>query len=257
METKLNMKKGFVDREGRFFDHVLSIDYKEVGPLTEINLSHNDYIYDFYGDMDNIIKYIYRSKIDPNVCVRYYGDYGYALMPYSDGIFLHEDDMRMVDALQRRQSLVKKTVFPFGVLTCNNKIVGQLSYYVDNATTLLDFVKSGKCSKMNLLLIYKELVTVLKEMIDADICYSDVHGKNVMVDNTSNKPLLIDFDSAYVYFGRSICLSTAIGNYIDMVNKFNAMLGLDTDLGVWKKPESYDSAYDQACSMIRKLENKR
>lgn len=78
--------------------------------------------------MDNIIKYIYRSKIDPNVCVRYYGDYGYALMPYSDGIYLHEDDMRMVDALQKRQSLVKKIVFPFGVLTCNNKIL--VNYHI-------------------------------------------------------------------------------------------------------------------------------
>lgn len=188
------------------------IDYynREYKGLKELAFKRNESIYCLgkttntnYRE-DHRGTFILRNKDNPNVAYKI--DEGAVNYQNFDNFqwssFISEP--RFIFELQKRQSLIKRTDFPTGIVTVDHYCIGEEIPYYNNAITLTEFTKLEKNKFLLPTDLYLNLLESLKELADNNIYYCDIHNKNFVVfnDEKTNKETIkiIDFSSDYVNF---------------------------------------------------------
>ena len=154
--------------------------------------------------------YLFRSLHDKTKALRIYKDFN--LYEY-----VYHDDYKIVSKLQEKQENIKLSKFPTGIITVENKIIGQEIPLYDNSKTIFEYFKDGKMKKRPTQ-FYLEILNILKELCNNDIIYRDVHKRNFLVDNITEIINIIDFESAFLSF------ENLSYNYESMINNFKTYL---------------------------------
>ena len=138
---------------------------------------------------------ICQSTVDENVGYRI--DLGYNNM-FTD----IQSSARTINYLQSLQPSIKLTEFPYGVITRENRVVGEVMPFYPNSVDILDYI--GATSDKNILSVYKQVLMILKEMHENGILYCDIHGGNFVVNDKSGNPVVraIDFEGIFLSFSR-------------------------------------------------------
>lgn len=115
--------------------------------------------------------------------------------------YLVRHDDYLVSSLQERQKDVLLTDFPTGIVTIEDKIIGQLIPFYEDVVTL------EYAAKRNLINTYEdfldkilEILKIIRELLNAGIIYQDIHSYNFLYNKNTEKLNLIDFDSKYIRF---------------------------------------------------------
>lgn len=129
---------------------------------------------------------------------------------------------------------IKNIDFPIGIVKINDIVVGQIIKYYDNSITLEDFLTKNK--DIDPRPYYLEVLNILEELVENNICYKDVHGRNFMLANNQLK--IIDFTPFRikineVYKGMYYDM---FQNFIGMVNKINKLRD-EENFKIWRLPE--------------------
>lgn len=217
-----NIKKGFVNSKGK--------EYKSIKNI------HFDSTSDLYGNIGSFVcsskeptsdgiengVHIYLDKNNPKLARRIYADYmNYKYTAYNDD--------ELVNLLEKRQKNILLTNFPTGIITIENKVIGQEIPYYGNSETLLFHFEQKNLTKIPTE-IYLEILKILRELLDNGILYKDVHSKNFLIDKDSNVINLIDFDKFLMEFDDDIKYnySTMIENIkFYLIEKLNKIVGLN------------------------------
>lgn len=215
--------------------------------ITETKYEPSDFI-DMSYNLSNGV-YIYRDFNNPKIGYRIYKEFAdYNFNGYKDDI--------LIEKLQIKQANIKLTKLPIGVVTLDNRIIGQIIPLFENCMTLFDFSKCSK-DKINYVKLYINALNILKELYDNGILYLDIHPKNFMIDGKNNLNL-IDFEFCNIKFSEI--------DKFDMkkfFNLFNSMLKiLNINFGISDLFENYISTYNfddtfyQLNNISKKLVNK-
>lgn len=181
--------------------------------------SHRDDTSNFELNEDGV--YICRCKYDFTKALRVYKDL--SLYKYTS-----HSDYKLISRLQEKQSNIKLSEFPTGILTIENFIVGQEIPFYDNSETLYDHLQNGNMKKRPTQL-YLEILKILKELCENGIIYTDVHRRNFMVNKMSEIVNIIDFDASFVSFDSFRCTYMAMLNNLKrcIVSGFNSIEGCE------------------------------
>lgn len=246
---KTEIKKGFTNINGIYYPEVRKIAYSKedlYGNLGILVNQSSKEANDFYdpNDIDRLDGvYIYQTYHNPNVAYRIYRE-------FADYKFNGYQDDRLINALQEKQDKIKLTEFPSGVVTVNGYIIGQEIPYYPNYQTLLEFIKNNP-NKEKLLKIYKRIIMIQKELYDNGIIYTDVYGKNYMV----NKDLdikLIDFEANRTIINdmNKYYINASFNSLKNMINTLNELMKIDY---YFKETLDYDNALEQIDIMKKVL----
>ena len=133
----------YEDNEGNIFN-IKNIVYPTNNPPYDfgkhICSSHdedcNSFSDDEYG-MD-----VYQSRVNPTVGYRIYR----GLMLFLDNFYCYSgvSDAKIVEELQKRQSTIKLTKFPTGVVSINKYVIGQEMAFYENSETIRSFAINQK-----------------------------------------------------------------------------------------------------------------
>ena len=148
----------------------------------------NDFVFDkskiFFEDTNTLIYSINDNlgfKIDKNLLNKMRESYNIE---------------EMVSGLVLRQSNIKNTDFPVGVVSCKRRCVGQVIKLYKNYISLYDAVNND-----NIGLLYNKVLCIIDELLNNGILYLDIHEYNFLV-NDSLDVKLIDFESSCIIFDR-------------------------------------------------------
>lgn len=145
---------------------------------------------------------IYQSRDNPNVGYRIYR----GLMLFLENFYCYNGvlDAKIVEELQKRQSTIKLSKFPTGVVSINKYVIGQEMAFYENSETIRSFAINQKNNQNKVKIVidvYKKLLTILKELADNGIYYFDIHGGNFLVSKDQKFDVnIIDFDKAFMSF---------------------------------------------------------
>lgn len=192
------IENGFKNKNGINYDNIRNIHFNEykdlLNGLGKI-VSETNRNLGYFGDTDNYLKdgvYLYIPEYDSTKALRVYkdvfgicGDYKYTS---------HKDDY-FVSKLQSKQKNIKLTEFPTGIVTLDKYVIGQEIPFYNNHIPL-----SEKTKRIDIIKYYLDILNILKELLNNDIIYSDIHSNNFLIDNVSNIVRLIDFDENYLSF---------------------------------------------------------
>ncbi len=166
----------------------------------------------------------------------------------------------MLKALVEKQKNVLNVDFPIGYLVHMKKLSGLIIKYYKDSISLHDIIKTRDLNYIgkyyyhddnilhNLFLLYHDVLDLLYELLDNDICYTDINPGNVII--TDNKVKLIDFDYRYVLFNqKDTILKDVMYNFSQFVKvtlrNYNLYYQLDTFF-----------KHDEEKKYLKKLENK-
>lgn len=200
---------------------------------------------------------IYQDEQDPKIGYRIYNGIFWAAETFYfiDGC----GDARMIEELQKRQSTVKLTQFPTGVISVCKQVIGQEMPFYSNAYTLKEFAKKVKDNPDKIKILTNSYISVFKsfqELIDNEIFYGDLHTSNVMV-NKDNPTItnLIDFSTLYTSFGKlyPYKLNTYQRDFAKVVNLGNEYANIDYRLDKLSSDKPVDEAIEKVLKMEYKL----
>lgn len=246
------VKEGFTNQNGIYYDKVREIAYNRgelAGNLGKfITESHldSDIEYDDKVEKDNGV-YVYQSYSNPNVAYRIYksfAEYG----------FNGNRDDKLIQQLRERESEIKLSKFPTGVVTLEGRIIGQEIPYYPNKITLHQLFEKYK--DINPSQIYKIILDILKELYDNEIVYTDNHSKNFMINPENISDInIIDFDAVYIKFDpqSDVYKNLLFRNYFNTINFLNKMLEISHITGELSITDNFDDAYEQINQMTKKL----
>lgn len=225
-ENMYKIKKGFINSNGKVYDNIRDIHFEKfsdlsgnLGPLVfESSQVKSDNLF-----ADDTHMYIFRSKYDPNIALRIYDDYGSYKYTY------HGDD-KLVSELQARQKNIKLTDFPTGIVSIENKVIGQEIPLYNDSITLFSYLKENKNIKLPTH-YYLEMLKILKELYINGILYLDSHGKNFLINPETEAIKLIDFDLRYISFDKKInsVNDSMIVNLRNSITHLNRICGIIFD----------------------------
>lgn len=252
-----NIKQGFTNQNGKSFDKIREISYKKgelsgnLGILVaDTGVKGGSDSDSFFSDNDGVL--IYQSRTNPFVAYRIY-------RAYAEYGFNGCGDDKLIQALMERQPGVLLTKFPTGVVTFEQRIIGQEIPYYPNDITLARFLELYK--NVNPLKIYRTVLKVLKEMYDNGIIYLDIHPGNFMLN--PNLPDIkintIDFDETYIKIDNFTAYNKErfFYNYKTMIDKSNKLAGLDNKLSSFLTTNNFDDTYGQLDAMEKTLLKKK
>lgn len=150
---------------------------------------------------------------------------------------VRHDDL-LVSRLQERQKNVSLTEFPTGIVTIEDKVIGQEIPFYENTVTL-EHATKRKLINTNEEFLSKilEILKIIHELLNAGIIYQDIHGFNFLYNNTTKKINLIDFDSQYVKFDyHEQSYNSMIINLKMLINYLNHYYGIQFN-------DDFDSLY--------------
>ena len=136
---------------------------------------------------------------------------------------LTRDEFLLKDLLEKQQ-FVYKTEFPKGIVTCENRVVGQEIPFYKHYHDMERYFEMNAKEKLH---IKKQIIEIIKELYDNDIVYTDVHQGNFLISPILSKVRLIDFDGyiTYVtknkeeYLGRILLFMKQMFSYLDYTDK--------------------------------------
>jgi len=163
---------------------------------------------DFEINEDGI--YLFRCLYDKSKALRLYKDFN--LYKYT-----YHDDYGIVSKLQEKQKDIKLSEFPTGIITVENKVIGQEVPFYDNSKTIYEYFKDGNMKKRPTQ-FYLEILNILRELSNNGIIYIDVHKGNFLVENITEIVNIIDFESGFLNFGN------LPSSYVPMINNFKISL---------------------------------
>lgn len=153
--------------------------------------------------------FIYQDKLDRNIGYRIYQDSN--VINYNPAT--HLEEANLIQKLHEYGKNVKKTIFPYGVVTKNGNVIGQAMPYYYNEISLTDAARDGN----NPYTLFLEALDLIKELYDNGIIYIDIHGGNFLLTPTGLK--LIDFEKEAIAFKDEDMADIAEGQMIlDFVN---------------------------------------
>lgn len=245
----------FTNSKGEKFDRVREIRYARgktfLGTKFVAATKCCDKYRDSFIDDDDGV-FIQQVCDNPTIAYRVYNcwnDYGFSS--------LWED--RLIQSLQERQQNIKLSTFPTGVITLDGNIVGQEIPFYENHITLHDLSKS-KLKVENPIRIYREILDIIKEMLDNGILYMDAHGRNFLLnkENILDRVKIIDFESRLVsidYTSKSE-LENLFDHYAYMISSANENFEITDRVGKFIRPNDFDEAFSQLAEMEKKLVRK-
>lgn len=148
--------------------------------------------------------YIYKTKYDPSKALRIYKDW--ADYKYTS----HESDTKLISELLKRQTFVKLTDFPTGIVTLENSVIGQEIPLYEGYKDLIKIIQTKE--KEQIIKYYNDMIKILEELYNAEIIYIDCHTKNFLINEITDEVKLIDFEPS------QIILKKDIHNYKKMLN---------------------------------------
>lgn len=248
----------YEDTYGRIFN-IKNIEYPHNGKpcyFGKIITSTKDFQIDSFSEDPSGVT-IYQDEQNPNIGYRIYNGILWAAPTFYfiDG----SGDARMIEELQKRQSTVKLTEFPTGVISVCKQIIGQEMPFYSNAYTLKEFAKKIKENPNKIKLLTNSYISIFKsfqELIDNEIFYGDLHTSNVMVNkDDSSITNLIDFSTMYTSFGELYLfkLQNYQRNFAKIVNISNKLAGIDYKLDSMSTDKPVDEAIEKVLKMEYKL----
>ena len=241
------IKNVFINKKGQCFDKVKEVSLQR----EDINLNLGKLVAETDHESNNYFAdslitsgiYLYRSNVNPNIAYRIYKE-------FADFNFNGYNDDKMIQNLQEKQSKIKLTKFPMGVVTLNGNIIGQEIPYYSNYITLFDYFKNH--ARLDYFKIYTLILQIIKEMYDEQILYLDIHPRNFMINEKNFDIKIIDFDESYVKFENynfyQEQLFLNIKNIIDRLNKTS-----NIDCGVFLQTDNFDDSFYQIKQMQKKF----
>ena len=201
--------------------------------------------------------FIYQDDKNPNIGYRIYRGifWGANKFYFNEGCL----DPKMIQELQKRQSSVKLTQFPTGVVSVCKQVIGQEMPFYPNADTLKEFAEKIKNEPNKVELMTKAYIstfTTIDELIANEIFHGDLHTSNIMVDrNDPSRVNLIDFSPVYTSFGKlaSHQLDTYQNDFANIVNVANEFAGINYELEKMSSDKPVEEAIEKVLKMERKL----
>lgn len=221
-----------------------------------IQSSHNDTSKSWSSDEDGVN--IYRDRQNPKIGYRIYK--GLMLFLEDFQFFGGLGDPRMIEELSVRQPNIKLTEFPTGIVSINQYPIGQEIPFYSDYQTLKEFSQSianvgGK--EVILAQAYMKLLLALKELMENEIYYSDIHSGNFLVSfKGSNVDVkIIDFDSALVSFGKFTDYQKWHYQFYlkYMLNQNNKYANIDYQIGSLSDDNPIDDAMEKVVKMEQKI----
>lgn len=244
MEKKPNIEQGYINRNNEHFENLrhIRLDNMEQFCEYEGKTISSTYSVDSMNYTSGVR--ISEASYDPSKALRIYYD-------YLDGSS-HSDE-RMISTLIDRQKNVKLTEFPTGIITLENKIIGQEIPYYRNYNTLFDVISNNE----NILPteLYIKVLKSLKELLDNEIVYKDIHAKNFLLDQTNSILRIIDFEPHFVSLESKYGQGVMINNLKAMIKKLNGIRNIRFSK-IYKKTNTFNEVeeciYDEHIKLMRK-----
>lgn len=224
------IQEGFTNYKGCNYPNIRNIHFDQlsdmvcnIGELRNESKCSGVSFFTPEFDEENGI-YIYQANYDRNKALRIYKD-------FADYKYTYYCDDKFISELLSKQGNIKLTDFPTGIVSVENKVIGQEVPYYNNSCTLGKMV-----SRFEPMELYLDIVNILKELCDNGIIYSDIHVGNFMVDIESLTIKLIDFETKYVTIDdkSKYLYKYMIANLKGMLTKLNEFYNIcfSTDLEV-------------------------
>lgn len=222
------IKNGFKNCYGKEFPNIRDVHFEEkkdlMGNLGTYKAETKHTANPFFSssfDRENGV-YIYQTHYDPNIALRIYKD-------FANYKYLHHNDELLVSELQNRQKDVKLTEFPTGIVSIENKVIGQeIPFYEDHETIKDIVLDEQKKDMVNPITLQLEMLKILKELVQNGIIYYDIHAKNFMLNTTKNDMKLIDFDINFIAFDdKTTVYNSMISNLKNTINTIDSIYGLN------------------------------
>lgn len=226
----------YKNKNGIIYENIRNIHFDEYEDLTKglgTYICETNRDLGNFGDTDSYLNdgvYLYIPNYDKTKALRVYKDIFGVCQNYK---YTNHNDDYIVSELQKRQKNVKLTEFPTGIVTLDKYVIGQeIPFYKDHTAL------SQKSDKLDIIKYYIDILNILKELLNNEIIYSDIHANNFLVDNVNNIVRLIDFDSKYLSFdGNKTKYHDMLNNLKTMINRINKKYCLPFEI---KKEESLE-----------------
>ena len=161
----------------------------------------------------------------------------------------------MIQKLHEYGKNVTNTEFPYGVITYNHNVVGQVIPYYDDANTLGYELLNNK--DVNPYTLFIKVYFAIKELYENGILYYDIHSKNVMLTNFGIR--IIDFDNRNIQFSYP-CEENEIavvGNFISKLIAFSPFhLNIFSYMPNFRKIGNLEDLYEELCYAENKMDLK-
>ena len=187
----MNIKNNYIDNTGQIYE-VRNVNFEN---LQDFRKAQKKFISESSNNGSSLSEdgiYLYKSSYDETKGLRVYKDIN--LYQYT-----HHCDDKIVFELQKRQKNIKLSQLPTGILTIENKIVGQEVPLYENSKTIYDYFKEGNMKKRPTQ-FYLEILYILRELYNEGITYKDAHRRNFLVENITEIVNIIDFEDQLVDF---------------------------------------------------------
>ena len=174
----LEMKGNYVNFNIEF-SAVQNYAYEGDGNLEDFGVLRNN--------PSNQSVYILQSRENKKMAYRIYKD-------FKRKTFDQARDAILIQRLHENGYRINDIDFPYGVITMDNRVIGQAIPDYEQSCALADF----ESSVITLSTLLADAYSLIKELYDHDIYYLDIHEYNFLVTPEGLK--LIDFDNEMTYF---------------------------------------------------------
>lgn len=161
--------------------------------------------------------YIFKSKYDETKALRIYKDWKDNIIPNPN---CHNNDIKLITKLIDKQSNIKLTDLPTGIVTVKDIVIGQEIPLYENYCTLQEKIIK-ETNKKIFTKFYIDILNILKELTQYRIYYADIHTKNFMINEINNIIKIIDFDEFNISIDNDRLENKMINNLKSMLNKIS------------------------------------
>lgn len=251
MEKSPIINKDYIDYADRKYEGLKEIAFKRtdniyiLGNYVTSSKKNED---TFTNSTEGV--FILQSEINPNIGYRIdeeTGNYGRfddfkKCCMNSEPKFIHE--------LIKRQSMIKRTDFPTGIVTIDHYCVGEEIPFYEDYISLREYISTRKDSLVLPEKVFLNLLLNLKELNDNDIYYYDIHNNNFLIKDEIVK--IIDFDSMYTRLDFSqYALENQSYNLSMLLNKNLKTLGIEEHV-ILSKEEPIEDAIEKVLTLGQK-----
>ena len=191
-----------------------NINFQKVSDLMDfgwklVHISHERSLSDDSFPRFKESTYVYRNNSDFTKGLRLYED-------YVDYQYTFHMDHRMISKLQEKQPNIKLTEFPTGIVTIEDKVIGQQIPYYDGYIKINEILKEG-ISEEQFYDYIRKIIDIFKELVDNNIIYMDIHFGNILINPLDEDIKLIDFEKEYIHIDNNT--SYGLKEYLEMLKR--------------------------------------
>lgn len=174
-----------------------------------------------FGDNNEDGYNIFYLNETPDIGFRVHSECSYCTYMYNNFSF----EAGFLQQLKAYQPKIKLSTFPYGVISINEYVIGEVVKFYHKYITLAEEFYQNKIMTMEEAYnLYVKVIEILIELENNGIVYSDIHSHNVMVNPQNHDTQLIDFENVRVNFDGIVY--NMICNLKRTLNYLNGMLGL-------------------------------